>query len=339
MSYSQPHIFPSKFGLFGVVALFLASPVVAGPNDVIDDNGMMLSARDVAAMVADAAEGGVGRQEPNIGSMELDQGSAEYTFKNGVLPADILAEEEDAVPAPILGKYRPLNPAPESVIGSNYGRQQLRTTNYPTRAVVYIYFNGGYSCTGWMIGANTVATAGHCVNAGGGQGWYPVGSYRIYPGRDGASVPYGSCTAKGLYSVTGWTVSGNHEYDYGAIKLNCTVGNSTGTFGFGWRSTSLVNEPTIVQGYPGDKASATHWLGADKDRCNSARKIYYYVDTYGGMSGGPIWNDVTLGSGVYAMGIHAYGNGWGSGCNYTYNSGTRINQAVYNNLVYWKNLP
>ncbi len=347
MSTSLANTFSSKYGALGFLAIFLANPVSAGPNDAVDDDGMILNARDAAAIAVNADKGVVGKQEPYIGSIgselgqgeDLSEGNAEFTFRNGVLPADILAEEEEAVPAPILGRYRAKNPSPESVIGGNQGRQWLKTTVYPTRAVVYIYFNGGYSCTGWMIGPNTVATAGHCVNKGAGQGWYPTSSYRIYPGRDGSSAPYGYCTAKGLYSNIGWTVSGNHEYDYGAIKLNCTVGNTTGWFGFKYKTTSLLNEPTIVQGYPGDNASATHWVGADKNRCDAPRKIYYKSDSYGGMSGGPIWNDVTLGSGAVAMGIHAYGNKWGSGCNYTYNSGTRITSAVYNNLVYWKNLP
>ena len=40
-------------------------------------------------------------------------------------------------------------------------------------------------CTGWLIGANTVVTAGHCVHQGGGGSFYPTSSYRIYPGRNG----------------------------------------------------------------------------------------------------------------------------------------------------------
>jgi glutamyl endopeptidase len=57
-----------------------------------------------------------------------------------------------------------------------------------------------------------------------------VSSFRIYPGRDGALSPYGVCTARTLFSVIGWTVSANEEYDYGAVKLNCTVGNTVGWF-------------------------------------------------------------------------------------------------------------
>jgi glutamyl endopeptidase len=109
-------------------------------------------------------------------------------------------------------------------------RERLYTSAYPTRARVLITFTGG-RCSGTLIGPNTVATAGHCVHTGGLLGsWRPVSSFRIYPGRDGALSPYGVCTARTLFSVIGWTVSANEEYDYGAVKLNCTVGNTVGWF-------------------------------------------------------------------------------------------------------------
>lgn len=347
----------TKYGCLISLAYFLSNSAMAGPNDAVADDGTVQEAKEVAGNVANMPRAfsqelgffqdsfeGTGFDEGN-GEMGIISGEGEVTFENGVVPAYILQEEEDAIPAPVPGKYAPKKLSePETVIGTDR-RQRLRTTIFPTRAVTYIYFKNsagsGFSCTGWMIGPNTVATAGHCVHSGGSGGsWYVGASYKIYPGRDGSSAPYGYCTAKGLYSVTGWTVSGNHQYDYAAIKLNCTVGKTTGWFGFKYKTTSLVNEPTIVQGYPGDKPSATHWLGADKNRCDAPRKIYYSSDTAGGMSGGPIWNDVTFGinSGAIAMGVHAYGK-WGTGCNAMYNGGTRITLAVYNNYVNWKNLP
>lgn len=115
MSTSQANTFRSKYGALGFLAIFLANPVSAGPNDAVDDDGMILNARDAAAIAVNAAKGVVGQQEPYIGSMgsefgqgnDLSEGNAEFTFRNGVLPADILAEEEGAVPAPVLGRYRP----------------------------------------------------------------------------------------------------------------------------------------------------------------------------------------------------------------------------------------
>ena len=57
------------------------------------------------------------------------------------------------------------------------------------------------------------------------------------------------------------------------------------------------------------------------------RKVYYYLDTYGGNSGSCVWIDDAK---YQAICIHAYG-----GCP---NSGTRVNKEVFENLLKWRNL-
>jgi glutamyl endopeptidase len=211
-------------------------------------------------------------------------------------------------------------------------RERLYTSTYPTRARVLITFTGG-RCSGTLIGPNTVATAGHCVHTGGLLGsWRPVSSFRIYPGRDGALSPYGVCTARTLFSVIGWTVSANEEYDYGAVKLNCTVGNTVGWFGFA--PTVPVNFPTGIGGYPGDKP-LTQWASSDRVRALSLRQLFYRNDTIGGQSGSAVWHDP---NGPYIIGIHAYGT-HGIGNHALYNHGTLITTAVFNNLLAWRNAP
>lgn len=226
----------------------------------------------------------------------------------------------------------------ESIIGADQRVRINPTTTYPARATVLITFSAG-RCTGWLINANTVATAGHCVGPGSGGQFYPVSSYLIFPGRNGSASPYGSCTAKRLYSVTGWLNQGKDDYDYGAIKLNCNVGNTTGWYGYFWQSASLLNLPTIINGYPGDKP-LTQWQSTDRVRVNQTRRTFYQNDTVGGMSGAPVWyNRSGAGcSGVCAMAIHAYGvyNGPPFSTN---NHGTRITQQVFNNLTAWRNAP
>jgi glutamyl endopeptidase len=219
----------------------------------------------------------------------------------------------------------------EVIIGPDT-RERLYTTSYPTRARVLITFTGG-RCSGTLIGANTVATAGHCVHTGGSGGsWRPVSSFRIYPGRDGGVSPYGVCTARTLYSVSGWTTSGSEEYDYGAIKLNCTVGNTVGWYGFA--ATTPTYFPSVIGGYPGDKP-LTQWTSSDRVRALSTRQLFYRNDTIGGQSGSALWHDP---NGPYMIGIHAYGK-HGSGNHALYNHGTLINSAVASNLLAWRNAP
>ena len=68
--------------------------------------------------------------------------------------------------------------------------------------------------------------------------------------------------------MTGWTVSANEEYDYGAVKLNCTVGNTVGWFGI--TSADPTNFPSIVGGYPGDKPLDTVDQQRPNSRCGRA---------------------------------------------------------------------
>jgi len=130
----------------------------------------------------------------------------------------------------------------------------------------------------------------------------------------------------------GWTVNKLEDDDYGAIKLNCTIGNTVGWYGY---TTAGPNGyPSIVQGYPGD-TPLEQWFSADKVRTVTTRQLFYLNDTIGGMSGSPVWYDRGT-IGPYLIGIHAYGT-HGVAPHNTYNHGTRITSEVFNNLTNWKN--
>jgi glutamyl endopeptidase len=231
----------------------------------------------------------------------------------------------------------------ESIIGNTDDRVRINpTTTYPYRATVLISFNTGTSnsrCTGWLIGSNTVATAGHCVHRGGGgsAGYYNVNSYRVFAGRNGDLSPYGSCTARRLFTSAGWANSRLDDQDYGAIKLNCNIGNTVGWYGFFWTSSSLLNLPTLIGGYPGDKP-LTQWRAPGRATVSQDTRVFYQNDTQGGMSGSPVWYSRSASCSPCVMAVHAYGV-YGSPPYSTNNHGTRITQAVYNNLVSWKNAP
>lgn len=213
------------------------------------------------------------------------------------------------------------------------------TTGFPWRAVVLVTFTGG-RCTGWLINANTVATAGHCVHSGGAAGTWKT-NVRVYPGRNGASSPYGFCTSRRLHSVVGWTSSKNEQYDYGAIKLNCSVGSTTGWFGLWWQAASLTGLPMTVSGYPGDKP-LTQWRSTGSVAVTQTRQIFYKNDTLDGQSGAPVFQNRPAGSsfcvGQCSMGIHAYGLHGGSPHNAN-NHATRIVKAVFDNLIAWRTAP
>lgn len=219
-----------------------------------------------------------------------------------------------------------------SIIGADSRTRVNPTTVYPARAIALVTFSGG-TCTGWFINKDTVATAGHCVHSGGSGGNWRS-NVRVYPGRNGSSSPYGSCTAKRLHSVTGWTGSKDETYDYGAIKLNCTIGNTVGWFGYFWQSASLNLLPATVAGYPDDK-SLQQWKSLGVIRVSQTRQVFYQNDSRPGQSGAPVYYNRS-GCGQCSMAIHAYGL-HGSSPHGTDNHATRIVKAVFDNLTAWKN--
>jgi len=215
-------------------------------------------------------------------------------------------------------------------------RVKINATNtYPWRVHASLLItaadNSQWIGTGWFIGPHTLITAGHVVhikNSGvpGRDGW--VKRIQVMPGRNGSTLPYGSVTSTSFRSVSGWTGSGNAEYDYGAILLPTPLGNTTGWLGFGnFSDADLRASVGNISGYPGDKPSGTQWYDARRIASVSTRKVYYDIDTAGGQSGSAVYRIVN--GNRYGFAIHAYGGG-------STNSGTRINAAVFNNLVAWK---
>lgn len=129
-------------------------------------------------------------------------------------------------------------PTAESIIQTDDRVQIHNTSAYPWRAHASLLITAAdgssWIGTGWFISPRTLITAGDRVfikNSGvpGRDGW--VRSSRVMPGRNGSTLPYGSSTSTSFRSVTGWTGSGNHNYDYGAIILPTTLGSTVGWFG------------------------------------------------------------------------------------------------------------
>ena len=225
----------------------------------------------------------------------------------------------------------------KSIIGADSRSLVTATTTYPWRSIALVTFDGG-RCTGWFFGPNTVVTAGHCVHSGGSGGAWKT-NVRVYPGRNGSSSPYGFCRGQRLFSVVGWVTSKDEQYDYGAVKLDCTIGNSTGWPGIWWQAASLTGFGVTVAGYPGDKA-LTLWRSTGSIASTQTRQIFYPHDTVGGQSGAPVFQNRAPGSsfctGQCVAGIHTYGL-HGRSTHKTHNHATRLNQEVVDNLFNWRN--
>ncbi len=224
-----------------------------------------------------------------------------------------------------------------TVIGPDGRVQESVPASTPWGAIAHLETNKG-GCTGFMLSRDVLVTAGHCVHDGGT--W--VTSYTVTPGRTGNSKPFGTCSGgiADVWTTASWINGYPADHDYGLVKLTCDVGNATGWFGW-WYSTgeNLVNQNFYVEGYPGDKPYGTMWWDGDATYSQTANRLWYWIDTFNGQSGSPVYrfNSTAPGlcGGWCVTAIHAKGV---SGANPT-NSGTRFRPDVMSFINYWISQP
>lgn len=275
-------------------------------------------------LVSPGSQGALGQVEAVAGFNEADMLQEALGLGETV---QVTPEQEALPPAGEIEFQQP-----ETVCGVDDRVRISPASGVPWRwncqLIITMGNGGGSRCTGWFIGPRTVMTAGHCVFSHSAGGW--ARQIEVIPAMDAASRPFGSQVGNSFRSVVGWTSSANPEYDYGSIILpNPNLGNAVGFFGFAsLADSSLLGLIGNNAGYPGDKPFGTQWFNADPISEVTSRRLGYMIDTFGGQSGSAVWR---LADGQrHAVGIHGYG-----GCP---NRAVRINQAVFNNMLGWKNV-
>jgi glutamyl endopeptidase len=188
--------------------------------------------------------------------------------------------------------------------------------------------NRTYVGTGWYIGPGILATAGHCVFLQDDGGW--AKSINVITAKYGSEEPFGYQNSKRFGSVDGWVEKRQRDFDYGVIFLeDTTVGKKVGNFAV----QSLTNEElkgidAQISGYPADREAAEFQFFHMRPMIDvTDGRLIYDIDTFGGQSGSPIWQD-TVENGLIAVGIHTTGG-------VSSNSGTRITDDVLDNLIKW----
>lgn len=226
----------------------------------------------------------------------------------------------------ILGEPGSESIVAESIILQDDRVQVTDTTTHPFRWLCRLEITAATGArwlgTGWFAAPGLIVTAGHCVYIHNHGGW--VSSVAAYVGQNGSQV-HRSLASTRFASSSGWVQNRDTRYDYGVIFV--TPGGD-GYFGYGVLSDELLGGAVAnVSGYPQDKPPGTMWGHAKQLLPPDPLTLHYQIDTFGGMSGAPVflWD----GRDYVVAGIHNYGDVAG-------NVATRVTPEIFKNLERWK---
>jgi glutamyl endopeptidase len=154
-------------------------------------------------------------------------------------------------------------------------------------------------------------------------------------------TPFPLCGAKRLYSTDGWISKGDEAYDYGAIKLDCKLGDLVGWLGAGDQPSPAGKRGQIVGYDSNTRSSVCDLPGNFRNLCAavggpmtiSGTQLFYDTDVEAGGSGSPVLIPTAL---TFAVAIH----GWGAGHTRVpphdkFNHGVLITKRVFQNLLAW----
>jgi V8-like Glu-specific endopeptidase len=240
------------------------------------------------------------------------------------LSPNVVAEPRAGVQSPTGGVQ------PNSVIGKDDRIKITATTSYPWRTatkLIVTFPKGKGGCTGTIVAAKYVLTAGHCVYNKTYGGW--AKKIEVIPGLSGTYKPYGSALATKLRSYTGWTSSQKADHDIGLITLDKSIGNTTGWLGYAYYP-SISGVTSNITGYPEDKDNGLYpYYYYGSIASSTSYRLSYQIDTSGGQSGSGIY--YKSGDKRYVFGVHTKDTSSPTG----YNSGTRLDSKKFNDIKSW----
>jgi V8-like Glu-specific endopeptidase len=208
-----------------------------------------------------------------------------------------------------------------AVIGPLDGRvQEIRTTRFPWNTIVYLCRDFGAGtcsgCSGILIDAQRVLTAGHCLWSLRHRG--SPRSIHVIPGRsDRRTMPYGSVPARTWWVPRGFleeappkSWGSRRNWDWGVIELARPVSGIrrfAGLRPLGDAALRRLSETgrITVAGYPSDRPLGTMWRHRERIVGFDDRRLFHTVDTCPGHSGSAILADFNGSPAV--VGVHTAG--------------------------------
>ena len=312
-----------------------------GTNDIFLEEEMLPSYKDPdiiwepieesISLVKESSESGI----DNTITAAFDP----LTETESIFDNSLEMEQELALETSFIEGYEglfSLDGEPEAVIPPDGRTRITPTTSFPWNTICKLYItaadNSHWVGSGAVIDGFHVLTAGHCVFLHDNGGW--ASSIEVVPAKDTGVAdndPYGHAYMTYMRSYTGWTVSEMVEHDWAVITLDRNVGIYTGWMGrtTASSSSSIYTDTMNIAGYPTDLDGGVN-MYYDSDSGDGATEYnhFYWADTAGGQSGGPVWRYIS--GNRYIMTVHAYGRA-GTDSNY----GTRLNSDKYNKIFDW----
>lgn len=208
----------------------------------------------------------------------------------------------------------------EKAIEEDTRIQITDTEEAPFRWIGRIQFSSPegkkYTCTGSLIGKDTVITAGHCLARN-------ASNISFTPGLNHNESPFPITLATQVWYDKNFNQKLPGQ-DWGIIKLDTPIGNEIGWFGMKTPTNTELeqhNAAATIIGYPGDKPADSMWRGRDKITNVTEQEVFYKTDTFTGQSGAPVLDDSDT---IFA--IHTDGLG-------DKNWGTRITPELFNLFI------
>jgi V8-like Glu-specific endopeptidase len=207
-------------------------------------------------------------------------------------------EEADGVVNRNFSSFSPVGDASQS----SYRRNVKVFMKYP---------HGNYVCSGVLVDAKHVLTAGHCLFSHQEEIW--ADEITVVPAYDHGSAPFGEAKSYNFYSWTGWTQDQSHNHDMGMVLLEKPIGALTGWMGYGYRNSDYFFESNTFhnEAYPSEDPFDGQQMYTRSGEYDEATTyiLRFNRPSYGGASGsGAYRNDPDAGRIVYAVHSHTQTN-------------------------------
>jgi V8-like Glu-specific endopeptidase len=243
-------------------------------------------------------------------------GDPELTYAD--LPAP--CEGSDECDADSTDFYKPFGPMVEgaSTSAGRSGMAEVQTTDMwpytPTVKLISYWPSGeATTCSGMMVDAKVVLTAGSCIYShdpalcadGDSSCW--VSDVSAMPAYADGEAPYGQSGYETIMTWTDWTDGQNLAFDLAAIRLRYPIGVTTGWLGIGFNNDDAaftensLDNTSYPQDAPYDGERMYDWGGIVTDAATGQPDVFYIDGTCDtGRTGASLNGDDGVAYGVFS---------------------------------------